>query len=328
MRLLMGYFRVDALQIASSTNDGTQLLRARTALGCATFDLGEFTTARQHFERALAFHDPERHIRLMTALGADPGIMSLGNLSWTLSNLGYLEQAYAAARRAFTLGRARPHSFSMAWGVQAMAIAHFLRGEMTDALQSADALITLSREQDFAPWLAHGMLYRAQVLSWLDSPSKAIPLFKEAIAARVATGNLISHASVSLPLVWAYLRAGQVEAGLALVAEMLAWVERTGNRNAEPGLWLRRGQLLLAAANADADEAELSMQKALVVSRRQQNKRTELATATALGRLWQQQSKRGAALELLTPIYAWFTEGFEYPVLRAARALMDELSTP
>jgi predicted ATPase len=120
----------------------------------------------------------------------------------------------------------------------------------------------------------------------------------------------------------------EFEKGLALVAELLAWVERTGNRIGEPGLWLRRGQLLLSAANADADEAELSMQKALAVSRRQQNKLTELATATALGRLWQQQSKRGAAVELLTPIYAWFTEGFEVPVLRDACSLLDELSTP
>jgi class 3 adenylate cyclase/predicted ATPase len=316
----------ELLAIATSTNDGTQLLRARTALGCATYDLGELTTAWEHLERALTFHDPERHIRLMTALGADPGIMSLAYLSWTLSQLGYLEQAYPAARRAFTLGRAQPHSFSMAWGLQAMAIAYLWRGAMTEALNTAEALITLSREQNFATWLAHGMLWRAVALSWLDSPAKAIPLLKEAIAARVATGNLISHASVSTHLVWAYLRAGELEKGLALVTELLALVERTGNRVGEPGLWLRRGQLLLADSSGDANEAELSMQKALAVSRQQQIKVTELTMATALARLWQQQGKRGAALELLAPIYAWFTEGFDFPVLREARALLDELS--
>jgi hypothetical protein len=50
--------------------------------------LGEYTKARKHFERALAFHDPERDIRLMTAMGADPGIMSLSYLGWILSALG------------------------------------------------------------------------------------------------------------------------------------------------------------------------------------------------------------------------------------------------
>jgi tetratricopeptide (TPR) repeat protein len=233
------------------------------------FDLGEYTTAREHFERALAFHDPERDIRLMTAFGADPGILSLTYLGWTLPTLGYPDQGYAASQRAFILGQVQAQSFSMAWGLQAMALAYLSRGMMSEALRTADALVTLSREQRFATWLAHGMVWRAAALSWLDSPSKAIPLLKEAIAARVATGNLISHASVSLQLVLAYLRAGEVEAGLALVTELLAWVERTGNRHGEPGLWLRRGQLLLAAANAEENEAELSMQKALAVSRRQ-----------------------------------------------------------
>jgi hypothetical protein len=31
----------------------------------------------------------------------------------------------------------------------------------------------------------------------------------------------------------------------------------------------------------------------------------------SLSRLWQQQGKRSDALELLVPIYDWFTEGFE-----------------
>ena len=33
------------------------------------------------------------------------------------------------------------------------------------------------------------------------------------------------------------------------------------------------------------------------------------------------------ALELLQPIYKWFTEGFETKDLKAARALLDELVT-
>jgi len=209
-----------------------------------------------------------------------------------------------------------------------MAVAYLSRGMMSEAWRTADALVALSREQRFATWLAHGMLFRATALSWLDSPAKAIPLLKEAIAARVATGNLISHAGVSLNLVGAYLRTGDFEAGLALVTELLAWVERTGNRQPEPGLWLRRGQLLLANGNGDVSEAEVSMQKALTVSRQQQVKLAELATATALAQLWRRQGKSSAALVLLQPIYAWFTEGFEVPVLRDARSLLIELSKP
>jgi hypothetical protein len=37
------------------------------------------------------------------------------------------------------------------------------------------------------------------------------------------------------------------------------------------------------------------------------------------------QGKRDAARELLAPTYGWFTEGFDTPVLKEAKALLDEL---
>jgi hypothetical protein len=196
------------LTIATSTSHRTQLLRAHTALGCTTLELGEFTTARQHFEQGLAFHDPERDIRLMTALGADPGIMLLAYLGWAMAALGYPDQGFAAARRAFALGEAHPRSFSMAWALQAIASWHFLCGAMAKALETAEALIALCREQGFTQMLVNGMIWHAAALSWLD----------------------------------------------------------------------------------------------------------------------QQQGKCDAALKLLEPIYTWFTEGFDFPVLREARVLLDELS--
>jgi hypothetical protein len=38
------------------------------------------------------------------------------------------------------------------------------------------------------------------------------------------------------------------------------------------------------------------------------------------------QGKRDAARDLLAPTYGWFTEGFGAPVLKDAKALLDELS--
>jgi predicted ATPase len=61
------------------------------------------------------------------------------------------------------------------------------------------------------------------------------------------------------------------------------------------------------------------------VTRRQQAKGLELWAAMSLSRLWQRQSKRTAARELLAPIYGWFTEGFGTPDLQDARALLEEL---
>ena len=46
----------------------------------------------------------------------------------------------------------------------------------------------------------------------------------------------------------------------------------------------------------------------------------------SLSRLWQQQGKRTKPIELLAPIYGWFTEGFDTADLQEAKALLEELS--
>jgi predicted ATPase len=52
----------------------------------------------------------------------------------------------------------------------------------------------------------------------------------------------------------------------------------------------------------------------------------ELRAATSLARLWQRQGKRDEARDLLAPLYAWFTEGFDTKDLRDAKALLEELA--
>ncbi len=46
----------------------------------------------------------------------------------------------------------------------------------------------------------------------------------------------------------------------------------------------------------------------------------------SLARLWRDQRKVTEANALLTPIYGWFTEGFDTADLKEAKALLDELS--
>jgi predicted ATPase len=46
----------------------------------------------------------------------------------------------------------------------------------------------------------------------------------------------------------------------------------------------------------------------------------------SLARLWQQQGKRQEAYDLLTPIYGWFTEGFDTADLQEATTLLEELA--
>jgi predicted ATPase len=116
---------------------------------------------------------------------------------------------------------------------------------------------------------------------------------------------------------------GQPVEGLNHLAEAAQIIETTDERNVEAELHRLRGNLLNATGNRSA--AEQSYYQALAIAKRQSAKTWELLTATSLARLWRDQGKRTEAGDLLAPIYGWFTEGFDTPVLQDAKSLLEQL---
>jgi predicted ATPase len=110
------------------------------------------------------------------------------------------------------------------------------------------------------------------------------------------------------------------------LTEALALIERTQERWFEVELHRLKAEALLASTQSNATEAEASLRRAVVVARRQDVKFWELRAATDLARLCRDQGKPTEARHLLVPIYSWFTEGFDTPVLKDAKALFDELT--
>ena len=75
----------------------------------------------------------------------------------------------------------------------------------------------------------------------------------------------------------------------------------------------------------EEQDAEPCLLRAITVAREQAAKFWELRAATSLARLWRDQGKYGEARDVLAPIYTWFTEGFDTPVLEEAKTLLEEL---
>jgi len=75
-----------------------------------------------------------------------------------------------------------------------------------------------------------------------------------------------------------------------------------------------------------SERAHEEYEAALNVARQQQSTFWELYVAASLARLWRDQGERKQARDLLAPVYAWFTEGFDTPILQDAKALLDELT--
>jgi predicted ATPase len=117
--------------------------------------------------------------------------------------------------------------------------------------------------------------------------------------------------------------AGQIEESLTLLDNALQIVERTGERWFAAEVNRYKGQLMLRQGHAEAAEELYS--KALTIAEEQEAKLWELRAAASLARLRRDQGRRAEARDLLAPVYDWFTEGFDTPDLKEAKALLEEL---
>jgi predicted ATPase len=81
-----------------------------------------------------------------------------------------------------------------------------------------------------------------------------------------------------------------------------------------------------SAYDLSAFAAQGSYRQAFTVARGQNAKFWELRAALGLARLWRDQGRHAEARDLLTPVYNWFTEGFDTRVLKEAKELLDELT--
>ena len=86
-----------------------------------------------------------------------------------------------------------------------------------------------------------------------------------------------------------------------------------------------RGELTGRLPYSDPAKAEDSFRTALAIAREQGTRGYELRAAASLARLRRDQGRHGEARDLLAPVYGWFTEGFDTPDLKEAKALLDEL---
>ena len=120
---------------------------------------------------------------------------------------------------------------------------------------------------------------------------------------------------------------GRAQEAIELVAEGLAVAEQTDQRLAEAELHRVKGELLMLRDSGNVAEAEACLNTAINVARRQSAKLFELRATVGLARSMANHNRRDEARAMLTGIYNWFTEGFDLPDLKEAKALLDELSS-
>jgi predicted ATPase len=185
--------------------------------------------------------------------------------------------------------------------------------------------------------LGWGMLTRGWALAQQGQGDAGIVQLRQGLAAIRATETEAYRTYHVTLLAEAYQALGEPAAGLAVLAEALAQVEKTEERFWEAEIYRLKGELLLTVEGAGlsgrltegmqaTESPEGCFLKAIEIARRQEGKSLELRAAVSLARLWQRQGKKDQARRMLADIYGWFTEGFDTIDLQQAHALLQELS--
>jgi len=312
--------------LAQRQQDAASLQSAHLTLGLTLCALGAFVPARTHLEQGIALYDPQ-HPRSLGRSGLqDGGVVCRCFGAQTLWYLGFPDQARLQSHQGLTLAHHVAHPFSLAFALCFAALVHQLRHEVQAVQAQAEAAITLSCERDFALYVGFGTILRGWALAHQGQAQEGIAQLHQGLTAYRATGTEIGRPHYLALLAEAQGIRGQPAAGLTALTEALTLVDSSGERFYEPELHRLKGALLLQSSSEHATEAETCFQHAIRIAQSQQAKSWELRSVTSLARLWQQQGKHQEAYDLLAPVYHWFTEGFDTPDLKDAKALLDALA--
>jgi predicted ATPase len=166
-----------------------------------------------------------------------------------------------------------------------------------------------------------------QIVSKADRAFAASQIITSGMTALQVTGARFWKPLSFVCLTSSYAELGQFDDAWRCITEAIDAVERNEERWWEAEVHRVARETALASPNPDVVKAETHFENALAVARKQQAKSFELRAAVSMVRLWRDQGRTQQALELLTPVYGWFTEGLDTRDLKDAKALLEELQS-
>jgi predicted ATPase len=315
----------DVLAAAEARGDQQQAMMCYANLAPMEHYQGKPASSLASCERAIALYDPAQYEGKARVIGAEEGVVALSVAAWNLWQLGYPDAALARAQAAVALARRLDRPFCLGLALVFEVVVHWNRDRHDSvALQERIAeVVALSEAQGFRLWLGLSGVFRAAARV-TDGDAATVAEIMESLALAGETGNQAGAPALMLVLADAQRAAGQFDAARGTVAAALSFSAQTGQPFWDADLHRLDGDLLLATGST-TDEAGSRYCRALAIAREQSARSLELRAALSLARLWHDQGRGPEAHDVLAPVYAWFTEGFDTRDLQDAKALLAEL---
>ncbi len=315
----------EMMALAKRQRDSDMLMQVHHAGWGTAVWLGRYDEALEHVREGLALYDPDRHRdHAMRFGGHDPAVCGKSQGAMALWFSGRPEQAKASADEGILLARRLQHAPSVAHALMFGSLVCLYLRDDAEALHHARELDSIATEQSLSVHLAFAKTIVAELTATSENLSEAVSLITELLRIPAMTGVRILAPLHLMRLGSFQARNGQETRATQNYDEAEAIVSSLGYTMWLPEILRLKGELALVNG-APIEQVVEKFGRAIEIARAQGGHAFELRAATNLARLLMGQGRVSEARDTLGSIYGWFTEGFDTPDLKDAKALLDEL---
>jgi predicted ATPase len=305
--------------VASTAMDASYSVIADWLLGCSHHFMGNQSAAREHLQRGLAC---SRHLNAQL-FGLDYRLRPLIVLPRVLWLSGFPNRALEVAREAIREGEASGKPLNICFSCLYTATTFLWCGELGAAHDVLERLMTHPNWHALPSLHATAFALQGELAIREGESERGLALLRSALPMMRTDRQTIQLARASCTLAEGLAAAGQLNEALAVIGNAIAETEAGSEASQFPELLRVQADILLSMSSADL--AEAVVMRALAEARRQCALAWELRTAMTLARLRLKQGRGQEGRELVSSVYARFTEGFETRDLKAAAHLLQSL---
>ncbi|HXG04806.1 MAG TPA: AAA family ATPase [Candidatus Binatia bacterium] len=308
------------LAFAEKRGEPALLADAHLARGMTLFHLGDFPTARDHFDHAAAICDPESDPPHLLTHGQITGVFALSYLAWTQVLLGYPHRAVAGAERALEIAGSRHHSFSQVSALTFAARVFQCTRDVERVRRVAGQLVSEAGRQRLSYYEALGSIHEGWARVLLDGDDQGLTELLDGYAALEKTGTVLGLRGALVQLAEALLRLGCRDSAVQALARAASLERGTQCWDAE--IARLRAEAAAGATPPEPLLAEALYAEALQTARRQGARWLTLRVALSwvqAAQAWGRSEPLRAVLEEIT---AGLEEGSGAVELRAARRFL------
>jgi class 3 adenylate cyclase/tetratricopeptide (TPR) repeat protein len=284
---------------------------------------GELAEAGSAFAKARRELENVRPEDQQPMAGVDPQVAILVWLSQTLICRGLLASADACAHEGLGIAEQRKHSNSRVNALYQTGFMSELKGDWTDAITRYTHALELAERYDLKAFGAVAKCGRGRALVATGQLDVGTRLLREGYSGWATSGGIQASTSLAAGAAEVLLDAGRRDEATEFLLAGEKTLQETEEKYQAARLLALRGRL--GELDGDAAAAATLYRQAIAIAEQQGALLYSLRAATRLARLYQSQGRADEANAVLQPIYARFTEGFDYPDLVRARSVLESL---